>query len=70
MEHFLFLEHSKWCNFSRNCLAFDTLMRIFSLLSFSTGFNRIDLPMYTSKDHLKEKLTVAVMMAAQGFGIE
>ena len=35
-----------------------------------TVFNRIDLPLYQSKDELREKLMLAVMMAATGFDIE
>jgi len=35
-----------------------------------TCFNRIDLPMYSSKDELREKLKVAVATSATGFDIE
>lgn len=35
-----------------------------------TCFNRIDLPVYTSKADLHEKLKLAVQMEATGFGIE
>jgi len=35
-----------------------------------TCFNRIDLPVYLEKSTLKEKLTVALEMAATGFDIE
>lgn len=35
-----------------------------------TCFNRIDLPVYSSKDELREKLTVAVATSATGFDIE
>jgi E3 ubiquitin-protein ligase NEDD4 len=35
-----------------------------------TCFNRIDLPMYTSKEELREKLKLAVTMVATGFDIE
>lgn len=35
-----------------------------------TCFNRIDLPNYTSKKHLREKLKAAVTLSAVGFGIE
>jgi len=35
-----------------------------------TCFNRIDLPVYTEKKNLKKNLTVALEMAASGFGIE
>ena len=35
-----------------------------------TCFNRIDLPLYTSRDQLLEKLKLAVQMEAVGFGIE
>lgn len=35
-----------------------------------TCFNRIDLPMYESKDELREKLRLAVTMVATGFDIE
>ena len=35
-----------------------------------TCFNRIDLPLYESKEQLSEKLTLAVQMEATGFGIE
>ncbi|EJK61422.1 hypothetical protein THAOC_18095, partial [Thalassiosira oceanica] len=32
-----------------------------------TSFNRIDLPIYGSKDELEEKLKIAITMAATGF---
>jgi len=35
-----------------------------------TCFNRIDLPLYDSKEDLKERLTLAVTMVATGFDIE
>lgn len=35
-----------------------------------TCFNRIDLPMYDSKDELREKLKLAVTMCASGFALE
>jgi HECT-domain (ubiquitin-transferase) len=35
-----------------------------------TSFNRIDLPMYQSKEELREKLELVVTMAATGFHIE
>lgn len=35
-----------------------------------TCFNRIDLPMYETKEELEEKLRLAVTMAATGFDIE
>jgi len=35
-----------------------------------TCFNRIDLPLYTSKEELKEKVLLAVQMEATGFSIE
>lgn len=35
-----------------------------------TCFNRIDLPIYQTKEQLSEKLTLAVQMEATGFGIE
>jgi hypothetical protein len=35
-----------------------------------TCFNRIDLPMYETKEELKEKLKLAVTMCASGFDIE
>ncbi|EJK61369.1 hypothetical protein THAOC_18147 [Thalassiosira oceanica] len=35
-----------------------------------TCFNRIDLPIYDSKDELEEKLKIAITMAATGFDIE
>ena len=35
-----------------------------------TCFNRIDLPLYTSKEQLKDKLTLAVQMEATGFDID
>jgi len=35
-----------------------------------TCFNRIDLPLYTSKKELAEKLRIAVTSAAMGFGLE
>ena len=35
-----------------------------------TCFNRIDLPMYETKDELREKLKLAVTMVATGFDIE
>jgi len=35
-----------------------------------TCFNRIDLPMYSSKEQLQERLKLAVTMAATGFDIE
>jgi E3 ubiquitin-protein ligase NEDD4 len=35
-----------------------------------TCFNRIDLPMYESKEDLREKLKLAVTMVATGFDIE
>jgi hypothetical protein len=36
----------------------------------STCFNRIDLPLYESREDLKEKLKLAVTMVATGFDIE
>ena len=35
-----------------------------------TCFNRIDLPLYKTKQDLKEKLTLAVQMEATGFDID
>lgn len=35
-----------------------------------TCFNRIDLPMYDSKEDLEEKLTIAITMVSTGFDIE
>jgi len=35
-----------------------------------TSFNRIDLPMYETRQDLKEKLKLAVPMASTGFDIE
>ena len=35
-----------------------------------TCFNRIDLPVYDSKDELREKLKVAIATSATGFEIE
>jgi len=35
-----------------------------------TCFNRIDLPLYDSKEELSEKLNLAVTMVATGFDIE
>jgi HECT-domain (ubiquitin-transferase) len=35
-----------------------------------TCFNRIDLPVYSSKDELRERLKLAVTMVATGFDIE
>ncbi|GMH72160.1 hypothetical protein TrRE_jg1860, partial [Triparma retinervis] len=35
-----------------------------------TCFNRIDLPLYTSKQQLKDKLTLAVQLEATGFDID
>ena len=35
-----------------------------------TCFNRLDLPMYDTKEYLREKLKLAVTMAATGFDIE
>jgi E3 ubiquitin-protein ligase NEDD4 len=43
---------------------------ILSLSSHSTCFNRIDLPNYTSKKLLFERLKAAVTLSAVGFGIE
>jgi hypothetical protein len=45
---------------------------LFSLSSnyHSTCFNRIDLPLYESREDLKEKLKLAVTMVATGFDIE
>lgn len=40
------------------------------LFSFSTCFNRIDLPLYEDRDELEEKLKIAITMAATGFDIE
>ena len=40
------------------------------LVLFSTCFNRIDLPLYESREELKEKLKLAVTMVATGFDIE
>jgi len=36
----------------------------------STCFNRIDLPLYDSKEELRDKLKLAVTMVATGFDIE
>jgi hypothetical protein len=38
--------------------------------SYSTCFNRIDLPVFDSKEELKEKLMLAVTMSSTGFDIE
>ena len=35
-----------------------------------TCFNRLDLPLYTSREQMSEKLTLAVQMEATGFGLE
>ena len=35
-----------------------------------TCFNRIDLPMYESKEELRDRLKLAVTMASTGFDIE
>ena len=35
-----------------------------------TCFNRIDLPMYETKEEMQEKLELAVTMVATGFDIE
>jgi len=35
-----------------------------------TCFNRIDLPMYETKEDLKEKLTIAITMVSTGFDLE
>jgi hypothetical protein len=55
------------------CQALTTSMSNF-LFSFSihhsTCFNRIDLPLYQSKEDLYEKLKLAVTMVATGFDIE
>lgn len=40
------------------------------LRKFSTCFNRIDLPIYDTKDELREKLKIAVATSATGFDIE
>jgi E3 ubiquitin-protein ligase NEDD4 len=36
----------------------------------STCFNRIDLPLFETKEELEEKLKLAVTMSATGFDIE
>mmetsp|Transcript_5029 Transcript_5029/g.7425 ORF Transcript_5029/g.7425 Transcript_5029/m.7425 type:complete len:562 (+) Transcript_5029:739-2424(+) len=38
--------------------------------SAHTCFNRIDLPLYDSKENLKEKLSVAITMVSTGFDLE
>jgi hypothetical protein len=43
---------------------------ILSLSPRSTCFNRIDLPNFTSKSLLFERLKAAVTLSAVGFGIE
>lgn len=35
-----------------------------------TCFNRMDFPMYKTKEDLKEKLTVAITMVSTGFDLE
>jgi HECT-domain (ubiquitin-transferase) len=45
-------------------------VEIFPYPRAHTCFNRIDLPMYETKEELREKLKVAVTMAATGFDIE
>jgi E3 ubiquitin-protein ligase NEDD4 len=37
---------------------------------YSTCFNRIDLPVYESRDELKEKLELAISTVATGFDFE
>ena len=49
------------------------MLLLFLCLKFvicSTCFNRIDLPIYDSKEDLRERLTLAVTMVATGFDIE
>ena len=46
-------------------LTFDILFS-----SCSTCFNRLDLPVYKSKEELREKLKVSVTVAAVGFDME
>ena len=41
----------------------------FSYPRAHTCFNRIDLPLYPSKEELREKLKLAVTMASTGFDI-
>ncbi len=69
------LEHSK-CEktypsfIQRYFLSYVLTHIVVFLSSCSTCFNRIDLPNYTSKKHLREKLKAAVTLSAVGFGIE
>jgi hypothetical protein len=37
---------------------------------FSTCFNRLDLPVYGSKEELLEKLKISIATSATGFDIE
>lgn len=48
----------------------DYLTCFLFFLNYSTCFNRIDLPMYSSKNELREKLRVAIESSATGFDIE
>jgi hypothetical protein len=46
------------------------MVRSLLFIRCSTCFNRIDLPLFDSKDELREKLTLAVTMSSTGFDIE
>jgi E3 ubiquitin-protein ligase NEDD4 len=51
-------------------LIFDLRIPLFLRLHYSTCFNRIDLPLYETREDLKERLKLAVTMVATGFDIE
>jgi hypothetical protein len=50
-------------------ILFESHVCFLSLLPYSTCFNRIDLPNYTSKKQMFERLKAAVTLCG-GFGIE
>ena len=68
-SEYCFVSESACCCWSNYFIQFTHLLR--SSSSFcSTCFNRIDLPIYSSKEELSEKLKTAIATSATGFDIE
>lgn len=47
-----------------------TQCSLLGIFLFSTCFNRLDLPVYGSKEELLEKLKISIATSATGFDIE
>ncbi len=71
---FLFIpdlsEYRLVCFHRKRFLVKHLMKSSFFCLNYSTCFNRIDLPVYSSKNELREKLKVAIESSATGFDIE